>query len=96
MRRSTVPAFVLACLSLTGCTSNSGPDALVAGLPSKEVTNSVTPSAPVPQASVGQTDQRVALNTKQHQEVLAWGGPMPAGSPAFAAVDKQMSTQQRP
>jgi lysozyme len=96
MRRSTVPAFVLACLSLTGCTSNSGPDALVAGLPSKEVTNSVTPSAPVPQASVGQTDQRVALNTKQHQEVLAWGGPMPAGSPAFAAVDKQMSTRQRP
>jgi len=67
----------------------------VAGLPSKEVTNSVTPSAPVPQASVGEGDQKVALNRQPHQEVLAWGGPMPGGSPAFAAVDKQMSTQQR-
>ncbi len=62
----------------------------MAGMPSKEVTSSVTPSAPVPQASVGQNGGTAPLRTAPHQDVLAWGGPMPSGSPAFAAVDKQV------
>ncbi|NTF06231.1 glycoside hydrolase family 25 protein [Agrobacterium rubi] len=96
MHRSTVPAFVLACLSLTACTSSTGPDGLMAGIPSKETTSSVTPSAPVPQASVGQS--QAPLRAEPSQKVLAWGGPVPAESPAFAAVDHQsaMPAMNRP
>ncbi|WP_416407987.1 GH25 family lysozyme [Agrobacterium rosae] len=92
MHRSTVPAIILACLSITGCTSSSGPEGLMAGIPSKETTSSVTPSAPVPQASVGQTQAR--LRPEPAQKVLAWGGPVPEEPKAFAAVDQQAAPRR--
>ena len=90
MRSSAVPAFLFGCLLLGGCTSSSGPESLVAGLPSKETTSSVTPSAPVPQASVGTQ----TINAQPRQEVLAWGGPVPEEPKAFSAVTPRASLPQ--
>lgn len=59
MRYSALCALLAAGLILSSCSSNSGPESLVAGLPSREVTNSIRPVAPVP------------VDTEQ-QEVLAW------------------------
>ena len=54
MRRSAISAIAMIAFALSGCTSSSGPEALVAGLPSREVTSSVKPAAPVPAAVVGE------------------------------------------
>ncbi|MGG2477476.1 GH25 family lysozyme, partial [Rhizobium sp. BR5] len=81
MRSSAVPALLFGCLLLGGCTSSSGPESLMAGLPSKETTSSVKPSAPVPQASVGTQ----SISAQPRQEVLAWGGPVPDEPKAFSA-----------
>ena len=54
MRRSAISAIAMITFALSGCTSSSGPEALVAGLPSREVTSSVKPAAPVPAAVVGE------------------------------------------
>ena len=53
MRRSAISVFAMIAFVLSGCTSASGPESLVAGIPSREVTSSVTPAAPVPAATVG-------------------------------------------
>jgi lysozyme len=78
MRRSASSALLAASLFLTSCSSSSGPESLMAGLPSREVTNSVVPAAPVPAASVGQP-------AAQQQQVLAWDGEVPEPQ-AFAPV----------
>lgn len=78
MRLSAVPAFFLACLSLAGCASSSGPEDLVAGVASPETTGSVTqPPAPVPSVSVGKTP-RISATEEPREETLAWSGPAPA------------------
>ena len=81
MRPSALPAFVLAGLIISGCTSSSGPESLLQGLPSQEITSSVTPSAPVPAAAVGTADTAPAAAP----EALAWTGPTPRPQP-FAPV----------
>lgn len=90
MRLSAVPALVVGCLLLGGCTPRSGPESLVAGLPSRETTSSVKTSAPVPQASVGMQ----ALTPQPRQDVLAWGGPVPDEPKAFSAVAPHGSLPQ--
>lgn len=70
MRSSALPAVFLAGLILTGCTSSTGPEGLVAGIPSREVTSSVTPAAPVPRASV-------AAAASAPPEALAWADEAP-------------------
>jgi lysozyme len=93
MRLLVVPALLMTGLILAGCTSSTGPEGLMAGIPSKETTGSVTPSGPIPQANVGQAAPVAMASSSEHQEVLAWGGPVPAESPAFAAVTPQPSQQ---
>ncbi|WP_283196060.1 GH25 family lysozyme [Rhizobium sp. AN80A] len=78
MRFSAVPAIVLVCLTLAGCTSTSGPDVLASAAPSRETTNSIAPpaavpSSAIPSADIGASGQQVAPS----QEVLAWAGPIP-------------------
>ncbi|KJF75331.1 glycoside hydrolase family 25 protein [Agrobacterium arsenijevicii] len=90
MRSSAVPALLFGCLLLGGCTSSSGPESLMAGLPSKETTSSVTPSAPVPQASVGSQP----ITAQPRQQVLAWGGPVPEEPKAFSAITPRASLPQ--
>jgi lysozyme len=88
MRSSAVPALLLACLTLSGCSSSSGPESLMVGLPSREVTNSTTPVAPVPVADVG---ERMAIASPPApvsppaQEVAALAGPIPEPQ-AFAPM----------
>lgn len=85
MRFSVVPAIFLFGLTLSGCASNSGPEALQAGLTSRETTSSIVrPAAPVPAAEVGGSAPQEA----PHQEELAWAGPVPQQE-AFAAVTTQ-------
>jgi lysozyme len=80
MRSSAVPALFLACLTLSGCSSSSGPESLMVGLPSQEITSSTTPAAPMPAANVG---ERAALAgpsaplSPPPQEVAALAGPVP-------------------
>src|SRR5690606_16759597 len=69
MRRSASSALLAAALLLSSCSSSSGPESLMAGLPSREITNSVIPAAPVPVVSVAQPP---AEPQAQPQEVLAW------------------------
>jgi lysozyme len=82
MRLSAVAAIFLGCLVLSGCASSSGPEALVAGLPSKEVTSSVVPG-PVPTAAVGVAGNRVSDGTsgepaaRPHELAFAGGVPAP-------------------
>ena len=84
MRLLAAPAFFLACLALSGCTSSLGPDSLVAGIPSRETTSSVArpsapvpasvmPASPVPSADVAEAPTPAA----PQQEELAWAGPVP-------------------
>ena len=80
MRFSAVPAILLAGLLVAGCTSSSGPESLVAGVPSKETTSSVV-QAPVPTADVG----AVIAQAENHPEQLAWAGQIPQ-SQAFESV----------
>jgi lysozyme len=69
---------------LSGCASNSGPESLVAGLPSGETTGSVIrPAAPVPSAEVSQDPASAAP-----QEELAWAGPVPQPQSLTAAMPK--------
>lgn len=82
MRLSALPAIFLACITLSGCTSSSGSERLVAGLPSPETTSSVSESTgPVPAAEIGAVTPQAA----PQQEVLAWAGPVPEPQ-AFAPV----------
>lgn len=87
MRLSAAPVIFLACLTLSGCTSSSGPESLVAGLPSPETTSSVVrPAAPVPSSKVaadnvaakdvpaGDVGEAAGPQGAQQQEVLAWAG----------------------
>ncbi|WP_040676782.1 glycoside hydrolase family 25 protein [Rhizobium mesoamericanum] len=79
MRLSATPAFFLACLALSSCTSSLAPDSLVAGVPSRETTSSVArPSAPVPATAVPSPDvAETPSPTAPRQEELAWAGPVP-------------------
>ncbi|NWJ24549.1 GH25 family lysozyme [Rhizobium sp. RM] len=90
MRPSAVSVLFFGCLVLGGCTSSSGPESLMAGLPSKETTSSVTPSSPVPQANVGSDP----IRAQPRQEVLAWGGPVPDAPKAFSAITPQATLPQ--
>jgi len=86
VRFPVVAALLSASLALSGCSSSSGPEALTAGLglPSREVTGSVTPPpAPVPAAA--------------SQEALAWadGEPEPqAFAPVVTTVGMPMPSQR--
>ncbi|MDX3926644.1 MAG: GH25 family lysozyme [Shinella sp.] len=74
MRLSAVSAIVLACLSVSGCASSSGPESIAAGLPSAETTSSVVrPSNPVPVAEVGAE----VAGAEAPDDALAWAGPVP-------------------
>jgi lysozyme len=80
MRLSAVPAILLAGLLVAGCSSSSGPESLMTGLPSKETTSSVVPGR-VPAADVG----AVIAQAESHPEQLAWAGQVPQ-SQAFESV----------
>ncbi|MDM9627032.1 GH25 family lysozyme [Rhizobium sp. S152] len=79
MRIPVVPALLIAFLTLSGCTSSSGPASILASVPSRETTSSVVrPSAPVPAADVGEVAARAPVNQPAPpQEELAWAGPIP-------------------
>ncbi|WP_454856452.1 GH25 family lysozyme [Rhizobium binxianense] len=84
MRLSAVPVFLLVSLTLSGCASNSGPENLVAGLPSQETTGSVIrPVAPVPSADVS---EEVAPAAPQQE--LAWAGAVPQPQSLTASMPK--------
>ena len=89
MRLSAAPAIFVLGLALAGCASNSGPEALQAGLTSGETTSSIVrPAAPVPvalvpAASAGRTDDTVTVPPHE----LAWAGPIP-DEQAFEAVTR--------
>ncbi|WP_426231749.1 glycoside hydrolase family 25 protein [Pararhizobium sp. DWP3-4] len=85
MRFVAVPAILLAGLFMAGCTSSSGPESLVAGLPSKETTSSVVPG-PVPAADVG----ALIAQAESHPEQLAWARQVPQ-SQAFESVTEGMA-----
>ncbi len=92
MRSTAIPAILVACLALAGCSSASGPESLSAGVtskPSKEITASVTPPpAPVPQATLAATETDDAMP----QASLAWEAPVPE-SRAFSAVTPSATSQ---
>jgi lysozyme len=73
-------------LTVSSCTSTSGPDVLASAAPSRETTASVSPPAAVPAAPVPSADVGAAA-LQPHQEVLAWAGPVPE-STAFASADR--------
>ncbi len=77
MHKAIKPAFFIATLFLSGCSSSMTPDVLVPSRPSREVTSSVRQTPPpVPAASVGGPSVAAAPQ-QQHQEILAWAGPTP-------------------
>lgn len=86
MRFPVFAALLSTSLVLSGCSSSSGPEALTAGLglPSREVTGSVTPPpAPVPAAAP--------------QEALAWADDEPepqAFTPVVTTVGMPMPSQR--
>jgi lysozyme len=78
---------------LSGCTSGSGPEGLMAGLPSREVTGSVT-QTPVPSAAVGSP---AAQAQGQPPEALAWADGAPqsqAFAPAVTTVGMPVPTDR--
>ncbi len=82
MRLSGVPAILLTCLALSGCSSSLDSESVLARAPSRETTSSITlPPAPVPAANVGAPVAQAA----PPQEELAWAGPVP-NAPQFAPV----------
>lgn len=99
MRRSSIISLVLVGLFSTACSSNGGVASVFSGIPSKEQTSSVRPTAPVPRAVVGnQQSAQHQANVQQpappapigdatasndQAELLAWGGPVPNVPEAF-------------
>jgi lysozyme len=94
MRFPAVPALILACLSLAGCTSGADPSA---GMPPAPMnTGSILPGAPVPAADIGQSRNAPRYPTAAQQadtqpaatdpRALAWGSRMPE-SHAFDGVE---------
>ena len=81
MRLSVLSTILLACVSLTACTSST-PDIALSVKPSRETTGSVTGNVPVPAVAVGET----AGAAGGEQEELAWAGPVP-GTQAFNGID---------
>ena len=76
MHLSAAPALILIGLVLAGCSSSSGPEALQAGLTSRETTSSIVrPAAPVPTADVGDAAGETGEDGAPHE--LAWAGPVP-------------------
>ncbi len=77
MRLSAVPAIFLACLAVSGCAYNSGPESILGSVPSAETTNSVAASTastgPVPSGEIG----TATAPTGAPREILAWAGAMP-------------------
>lgn len=110
MRPSAFPAILLAALTLSGCTSSSTPDMLVAQ-PSQEITNSVVRTAdPVPSANVGaaapqsippRAEVAWATPTKTPDAFLHVDGdsalPVPAARPAeqLTLADPEIDTAPR-
>ncbi|QRM55929.1 GH25 family lysozyme [Sinorhizobium sp. BG8] len=93
MRLSALPAILLACLAVSGCASSSGPESLVAGLPSRETTNSVAGmAAPVPAETVGEAP----LQTTGEEEVLAWAGAVPQPQAFEAGAGGMAVPAERP
>ncbi len=92
MRSTAVPAILLACLALAGCSSASGPESLSAGVTpklSKDITASVTPPpASVPQAAVAADERDDAMP----QASLAWEAPVPEPR-AFSAMTPSAVSQ---
>ncbi len=78
MHLSAAPALILLGLVLSGCSSSSGPEALKAGLTSRETTNSIVrPASPVPTAEVGDVAAAEAGEDGSAPHELAWAGPVP-------------------
>jgi lysozyme len=90
MRLLGLSAVLLAGLVLTGCSSSAGPESLVAGLPSRETTNSITPSAPLPPAPVAVADAA--------QQPLAWADEAQEAQPfgSMATTVGMPVPRQRP
>lgn len=88
MRLSVLCSLLIGGLALAGCRASSPVEALAIA-PSRDVTNSVTPSAPVPAADVGARRPAKAvaqaaasastetLVIPPKQQVLAWAGTVP-------------------
>lgn len=82
MRLTAVPAFIVSCLVLAGCASNSGPEAALDVAPSKETTSAIArPPAPIPSASIGSGATAVTTQQKQTAEALAWADPVQQPDP---------------
>lgn len=82
--------MITACLLLSGCSSSSGPNGLVAGLPSQEKTGSVSPHAgPMPSAEVGTV--AAVQQVRPIQRTLAM--PQPAGqAQSFLPLQSEAGT----
>ncbi|MCX8999219.1 glycoside hydrolase family 25 protein [Rhizobiaceae bacterium BDR2-2] len=84
MRLSVLSSLLIGGIALAGCRSSSPADVL-AITPSRDITSSVTASAPVPSADVGAQRASAAaaadtVNIPPKQEVLAWAGSVPQAS----------------
>ncbi len=77
MHKAIKPAFFMATLLLSSCSSSTTPESLVPTRPSREMTSSIQPAPPVPVASVGGPSM-TATPQPQRQEVLAWAGSTPS------------------
>ncbi len=86
MRLSLLSSLLIGSMALTGCHASSPTEAL-AITPSRDVTNSVTPNAPVPATDVGvaarmtaAAPQRDTITIPPKQTELAWAGSVPRAS----------------
>ncbi|MEB2844904.1 glycosyl hydrolase [Rhizobiales bacterium RZME27] len=95
MHKAIKPAFFMAALLLSSCSSSTTPESLVPTRPSRELTSSIQQAPPVPAASVGGPSIAAASQPQQHQEVLAWAGPTPSGHTSMAPAPMETMTASR-
>lgn len=86
MRLSLLSSLLIGSMALTGCRASSPAEALAIA-PSRDVTSSVTPNAPVPATDVGAAarvasaaPQRDTITIPPKQTELAWAGSVPRAS----------------
>ncbi|MGI2032882.1 GH25 family lysozyme [Rhizobium panacihumi] len=94
MHKAIKPAFFMATLLLSSCSSSTTPESLVPTRPSRELTSSIQPAPPVPAASVGGPSV-TATPQPQQQEVLAWAGPTPSGHASMPAAPMETMAASR-
>lgn len=83
---------VLSALTVAGCTASSGIDALELPEPSREITSSITPPAPVPAAGVPDAAPASAMAPS----ALSRTAPAISAPPAPAHVDVALARPENP